>query len=188
MRAVVAIALLLAFPPAGGAQTFVEVAGGSNELPPAPGSGTYSHGFSARASIGRELDSRFSLRLDAFTSTFSRTDSTQFFPPCAFPGCSQSYYNVQHHSFGAAGLTVNGLMNLDPRGLFYLIVGTGAIDAFGRTPSGYNEVHLAASGGGGVSVPIGARMRLVIEAQFRGLLGASSVTPWVLPLTIGVRY
>ena len=187
-RALVALSLTLAFPHATRAQTFVEVAGGSNELPPAPGSGSYSHGFNARASIGRELDSRFSLRLDAFTSTFTRADSTQFFPPCAFPGCTQSYYSVQHQSFGAAGLTMNGLMNLDPRGVFYLIAGTGVIDAFGHTPSGYNELHLAASGGAGIAVPIGVRMRLVVEAQFRGLLGASSVTPWVLPLTIGVRY
>jgi hypothetical protein len=188
IRALATIALVLAFPHASRAQTFVEVAGGSNELPSAPGNGAYSHGFNARASIGRELDSRFSLRLDAFTSTFSRADSTQLFPPCAFPGCTQSYYNVQHQSFGAAGLTMNGLMNLDPRGLFYLIAGTGVVDAFGHTPSGSNEFHLAASGGAGIAVPIGARMRVVVEAQFRGLLGASSVTPWVLPLTIGVRY
>jgi hypothetical protein len=162
------------------AQTFVEFGGGWNYLAPAPAGDSYSRGLNIRASIGRQIAPNFRWRIDAFTSQFDH--NVQFYPPCAFPACTRPYYNAQ--SVGIAGLTANGLMNVDPRGIFYVIGGTGLYEVYGPA----TELHLGVSAGAGIAVPVGARLRAVVEAHCHGLLGATSGPPWLVPFTVGLRY
>jgi hypothetical protein len=127
------------------------------------------------------------LRLDAFVSQHGTKDSTEVFPPCAFPGC-QPLWTFNRRTDGVAGLMLNGIVELDPRGFVYLVGGAGVDDAFGRTSANYNETHLAGSFGAGFTVPIGARLRAVLEAQLHGMFGPTKGTPWFVPITVGVRY
>jgi hypothetical protein len=83
---------------------------------------------------------------------------------------------------------MNGIVELDPRGIFYLIGGAGLEEAFGHGIRNYNETHLAALFGAGFAVPIGKRLRAVLEGQFHQTFGATAGTPWFVPVTIGVRY
>jgi hypothetical protein len=181
-------ACLLACPRPTGAQTFVEFAGGWNYVGPAPtpGSESYTHGFNVRASIGRPISSRLLLRLDAFTSRFDETTTTYTYPPgpCAFGVACTPIPSYVVQSQGVAGLTANGLVNVDPRGMFYLVGGAGVYDTYGG-PARWN---LGASAGAGISVPINTRLHLVVEARFHQLLGATYGPLRVLPITVGLRY
>jgi hypothetical protein len=183
-RIALGLGCLLASAPPARAQTFVELGGGWNHVSPAPSGDSYGPGFNARASIGRQLAPHFLVRLDAFTISGQSKDSVQFYPPCAFPGCTRSYYNYTTQSFGIAGLTVNGLVNVDSRGIFYAIGGAGIYDV--SRPA--TELHLGVSAGAGIAVPLGARLRAVVEARWHGLLGATAGPPWLVPITVGLRW
>ncbi len=169
-----------------GAQTFVEFAGGWNYVGPAPAQAyeTYSHGFNLRASIGRPLTSRFLLRFDAFTSQFDEKTTTYAFPPCLFAGPCTAIPSYVFQSEGVAGLTANGLLNLDPRGVFYAVAGAGLYDTYG----GPAKLNIGVSAGAGISVPINTRLHVVVEARFHDLLGATYGPLRVLPITVGLRY
>jgi hypothetical protein len=172
---------------AAAAQTIVEVGGGSTyrkDLPPNDG---YTLGFNARVSVGKRLSDHTMLRLDAFVSQHDSKDSTEIFPPCAFPGC-HPLWNINRLTDGVAGLMLNGIVELDPRGIVYLVGAAGVDEAYGRTSTAYSETHLAGSFGAGFTVPIGPRLRAVLEAQLHGVFGQTRGTPWFVPITVGLRY
>ena len=162
------------------AHTFLELGGGWNYPAPAAFGDNYSHGYSARASIGREIAPRLLVRLDAFRSQFDH--NVQFYPPCAFPGCTHAYFSTE--SATITGVTANGLLSVDPRGILYVTAGAGFYDAYLRG----NELHAGASAGAGLAVPLGARLRAVVEARYHALLGATNGPPWIVPITVGLRY
>ena len=176
----IGLGCLLSFAPPALAQTFVEFGGGWNLMTAAPSGDYYSRGISIRASLGRQIAPNLGWRIDLFTSEFDH--NVQFYPPCAFPGCTHPYYNAQ--SVSVDGLTANGMVNVDPRGVFYVIGGAGLYDL--RGPA--TELHLGASVGAGIAVPVSARLRAVVEVRWHGVLGATAGPPSLVPLTVGLRF
>ena len=175
-----ALVCLLAIPATVSAQTIVELAGGWNYLGTGPLGVPYTHGWTARVSVGPQLASNFLLRIDGILSQF--VDSVQFFPPCAFPGCSHAYYNAE--TVNIVGVVANGTLNVDRRGIFYLIGGVGAYDVNARD----HDLHMGLSAGAGIAVPVGAGLRAVAEARWNGLLGGTTGPSWFAPITFGLRY
>jgi len=166
--------------PAASAQTFVELGGGWTYLAPAPAGESYSRGFNIRASVGRQIAPHFRWRIDAFRSEFDAT--RQYYPPCPPPGCTHLYYETR--SVSVTGLTANGLVNVDPRGVVYVTGGAGLYAADATS----SELHLGVSAGAGIAVPLGARLRAVVEGRWHGLLGATDGPPWLVPITVGLRF
>ncbi len=117
----VAVSVLLPFagPVAAPAQTFWGLAGGLNYAGPVPASAQmderFTHGFAAQASLGRELSSRFGVRLDALVSQFAFQQQPfdtvfciQIIPsPCGPPAGFVK-------PVGVAGLVANGVVTVDP--------------------------------------------------------------------------
>jgi hypothetical protein len=95
---------------------------------------------------------------------------------------------VTRRTTSVAGLTVNGIAEVDRRGIFYFIGGMGPEEVFGHGNANFTETHLGIAFGTGVAVPIGKRLRGVLEAQLHTELGPTAGTPWFVPLTIGLRY
>jgi hypothetical protein len=178
--------VLLASPSAARAQVFYEFGGGWNYFARAPDGDLgdrYTHGFSIRASAGRQLAPAFRLRIDAFVSFFGDTVFGVVPPPNQPP--------VHVLSVRVAGLMANGLLNVDPRGILYLIGGAGLYDAYlGRRHLGdYPDtgMQVGISGGAGIAVPVGRGYRVFIEASYHSF---SVTTPpsWMLPITVGLRF
>lgn len=161
-------------------QTFVEFAGGWTSMVSAPPGDYYTRGISIRASVGSQIAPNLGWRIDLFTSEFDH--NVQFYPPCAFPGCTHPYYNAQ--SVSVDGLTANAMVNVDARGIFYVIGGAGLYDL--RGPA--SELHLGASLGAGIAVPVSTRLRAVVEARWHGVAGATAGPPWLVPITFGLRF
>lgn len=162
------------------AQTIVEVGAGWNYPGTGPFGLPYTRGWTARVSVGPQLAQNFLLRIDATMSQFR--DSVQFSPPCPSPGCTHAYYNAE--SVNVLGVVANGILNLDRRGIFYLIGGVGAYDVNARD----HALHVGLSGGAGIAMPIGARLRAVAEARWNGLVGNTTGPSWFAPVTFGLRY
>ena len=162
------------------AQTFIELGAGWSSISAAPVGQVYDGGFNLRASIGRPVTSRVSVRLDLFINSF--TDKTQLFPPCPYPGCTQNYY--AESSGGEGGLTANALVNVDPRGIFYLTGGTGLYDLY----FGPARLRWGVSAGAGVAVPVGKSVRIFAEARDHVLLGGDHGPSKLIPVTVGVRW
>jgi hypothetical protein len=167
------------------AQAFLELGGGWSYMAPAPASQNYSRSYDIRASIGQRLSRDVLLRFDAVVNQFDETvPYISHFnnPGCPIPSCSIQYYD--RHNNGVAGLTANAIANLDARGFLYVIAGAGIYDTYGGTP----RLSTGVSAGGGVTVPLHARLRLFVEARSHFLLGANEQPPWVAPITIGLRW
>jgi hypothetical protein len=166
------------------AQVFVEIVGGSNIVPTFPSGPIYAGGFNVRASFGWKVASNFSWRFDAFTSQFDAKDDISY--PCPPFGCPASaHLNSEHVN----GLTADGLVNLDDRGVFYLIAGAGVYDVSNVSVPDAERFHFGVSAGAGIAVPMGPRLRGVIEGRWHGLLGDMQAGPtWLMPITIGLRY
>src|SRR6185312_6027485 len=94
--------------------------------PLAPQVDTYGHAVNGRVSIGRTVAPRVRVRFDALGLQFDQ--NVQYFPPCPAPGCTRSYYRAQSNDI--VGVIGNGLLDVDRRGIFYLIGGAGAYGAF----------------------------------------------------------
>jgi hypothetical protein len=178
------VGCLIVWPSPIRAQTFVELAGGWNDIGPAPEYASYSHGFNVRGSIGRQITPRFLLRFDGFTSQFDETITTYVYPPCAQGVvCNAIPYSVVQ-SQRIAGLAANGLANVDSRGILYVVGGAGLYDTYG----GSARWNIGVSAGAGIAVPISGRLHAVVEAKFHDLLGATYGPPWLMPITVGLRY
>lgn len=163
-----------------GAPWFMELAGGWNYSAPAAPGDNYSRGNALRASIGREIAPHVLLRFDAARSAFDH--NVQFYPPCAPPGCSGPFFFTQTAIVSSA--TANLLVGADPRGVVYFTAGAGIYDAELHD----QETHLGASVGAGIAIPIRGRLRAVVEGRYHALVGATNGPPWILPVTIGLRY
>jgi hypothetical protein len=164
------------------AQMFVELAGGLNYVPTLPSGAIYASGSNVRASIGWKVASNFSWRIDAFTSQFDSKDNSPL--PCPSFGCPPSaYINSEHVN----GLTASGLVSVDPRGIFYVIGGAGLYDVNNEGLT-VTERHFGVSAGAGITVPMGSRLRAVVEARWHGLLGNPPGPTWLVPITVGLRY
>jgi hypothetical protein len=169
----------LVCPASAGAQAFVELGGGWNYVAPVA-SVASSNGSNVRASIGWQVAPNFRWRIDAFTSQFDA--KTALALPCPSFGCAASAY-IQSERVN--GLTVNGLVDLDPRGILYLTGGAGLYDVQPRTPE---EWHPGVSAGAGIALPVAPHLRAVVEARWHGVLGATYGPAWLVPITIGLRY
>ena len=178
----VCAAALIAWTSPAFAQSFVEFAGGSNYVHArAPQSGSiYGHGFTVRGSYGYRVNPAIALRFDGDYTQFE--NKIRLYPPCPTAGCPHAFYDTESNFLG--GLSVNGIANLDHRGLSYVIAGAGA--GFHDEPS--YEWHLRAVAGAGLAIPAGERLRVVAEARWVGLAGGSLTTSWLIPLTLGIRY
>jgi Outer membrane protein beta-barrel domain len=174
-------ALICARPVSG--QTFVELGGGWSYVAPTPSGQAYSAGANLRASIGREVTPNFRLRLDALWNQFD--DRTQVFAnyPCPSTGCAQTSYTSQQWST-VVGLTGNGVLNVDPRGILYVVGGAGVYDVNGIA----GEIHVGVSAGAGITVPVSVHMRAFAEGTWHGLLGNTAGPSRFLPVTFGFRF
>jgi hypothetical protein len=164
------------------AQTFVEVGGGWNYVPLHPsttGNVLRPHGFNLRGAIGRVITPRVRVRVDAFTVQFNDKIPVYPYQPCSSLDCAP----VQHEAYYAgsvSGVAANGLVNIDPHGVVYLVGGVGLFSA--------NELHLGVSAGAGLTVPVGLRLRGFAEARWIGPFNRRAVASWAVPITVGLRY
>lgn len=164
------------------AQMFVELGGGWNYVPTLPTGANYLSGSNVRASIGWTVAPNFRWRIDASTNQFDSKDNRPL--PCPTFGCSPSDYI---NSGRVNGLTASGLVGVDPRGIFYVIGGAGLYDVNNASLT-VTERHFGISAGAGVALPIGSRLRGVVEARWQGLLGDPPGPSWFMPITVGLRY
>jgi hypothetical protein len=177
---VVGCMLTVASPASG--QAFFELGAGWSYLaaPVAQQVGTYSHAVSGRVSIGRKVTPSLRARFDAVGVQFDQ--NVQYFPPCPAPGCTRSYYRRQSNSI--VGMIGNGVLDVDPHGILYLIGGTGVYAA--SVPSA--EWHLGVSGGAGIAVPVRTDLHVFVEAAGHHLFGRTAGPSHFVPITIGLRY
>ena len=178
--AAVWLGCLLLWPAQARAQTFVELGAGLNYVAPVPSNASYGSGSNLRASIGWQVAPNFRWRIDAFSSQFDVKPKVNL--PCPASGCSGPGYSFQ--SERVSGVTANGLVNVDMRGIFYVIGGAGLYNVHAQT----TDWLFGVSAGAGIAVPMGSRLRAVVEARWHGLLGATSGPPWLVPITVGFRY
>lgn len=180
--AAVGLGCLFVCPAPARAQMFVELAGGWNYVPTLPSGAIYASGSNVRASIGWKVAPNFRWRIDAFTSQFDSKDNSRI--PCPSFGCSPSdYVNAER----VDGLTASGLVSVDPRGIFYVIGGAGLYDV-NNAGLTVPERHFGVSAGAGITVPMGSRLRAVVEARWHDLLGNPPGPTWLVPITVGLRY
>jgi hypothetical protein len=69
-----------------------------------------------------------------------------------------------------------------------VIGGVGLYDAYrsaGRSEAGLRG---GVSAGAGIAVSVAARLRVLVEARYHDVLGATTQPPWIVPITIGVRF
>ena len=161
---------------------FFELGGGSNYAQTLGSGPTYVSGYNLRASIGWKVASNFSWRIDAFTNDFESKDNYNY--PCPTFGCPAS---VHLHDERVNGLIASGLVNFDPRGIFYMIGGAGfyGVNNVSVTVS---ETHFGLSAGAGIAVPMGSSLRGVVEARWLNLYGETAGPTWFVPITLGVRF
>jgi len=179
---VMALVLLLACASPLSAQIFVEGGGGWNYVPLPPsttGNVLRPHGFNLRAAIGRSVTPRIRVRVDAFTIRFNDKIPVYPYQPCSSLDCTP-VENKAHYEGNVSGVAATGLVNVDPRGVFYLVGGAGLFSA--------NELHLGVTAGAGLAIPIGARLRAFAEARWIGPFSTRAVAPSIVPITVGLRY
>lgn len=157
--------------------------------------GSTTQGVAIQASVGRQYKGRLGWRIDAFASEFDLTQPSDWAgvmcvanpPPGTCCGiCPLS--NTKGH-VGLTGISANQFVGLTPQAFLlgaYLIWGA-EVDYFYRHPNAQGTVCLGASAGGGVTLPVGGRLRAFVEARYHGLINAPSQLGWLVPLTAGLR-
>jgi hypothetical protein len=131
-----------------------------------------------RASIGWQISPEFSWRIDLFTNQFDVT--SHVVAPCPSFGCLMN----APHSESVSGLTANGLLNLDSRGIAYLIGGAGLY----HVQTADADWGFGLSAGAGIAVPVAPHVRVFAEAAWHGLLGLTPGPSSIVPITIGLRF
>jgi len=159
---------------------FVELGAGLNVVSPGPSGVSYSTGTNLQGSIGWLVEPKIRLRVDVLTSQFDVTSTVNL--PCVSTGCTGPGYSF--HSESVNGLTANVLGDLDARGILYVVGGAGLYDVHTQS----KELLFGISAGAGIAIPMGTRLRAVVEARWHGLLGGSSGPTWLMPITVGLRY
>jgi hypothetical protein len=178
--AAVALGCLFVIPAPARAQMFVELGAGLNFISPVPSGVSYGSGSNLQASIGWKVEPKIRLRVDVLTSQFDVKAMVN--TPCQSFGCSGPVFSF--HSESVNGVTANILADVDARGILYLIGGAGLYDVHTQS----TERLIGVSAGAGIAVPMGSRLRGVVEARWHGLLGATSGPAWLVPITVGLRY
>jgi hypothetical protein len=176
-----AMCLVAGASPARG-QGFYELGAGWNFVasPPASSPNKFTSGLELRGSIGQVLAPRMRLRFDANAMLFGLEQPIAV--PCPSVGCPHPFYT--DYTRGVVGLTANGLLSLDPRGIVYVIGGAGVYDANVYD----NSLRAGVSAGAGLAIPIGPRHRAVVEAAWHGLAPAGAGPRWLAPVTVGLRF
>ncbi|MHB0962990.1 MAG: hypothetical protein ACYC5V_07280 [Gemmatimonadaceae bacterium] len=176
-----------------GAQVFVEGGGGWNHVPPHPattGSVFRPHGFNLRAAVGRVITPRVRVRVEAFTIQFNDKIPVYTYLPCV-SYCAPVDHEARYEG-NASGVAATGLVNVDSRGVFYVVGGAGLFfnaDAISRFDASLmSELRLGVVAGAGLTVPIGGRLRGFAEARWNGPFGNRAVAPWIVPVIVGLRY
>jgi hypothetical protein len=159
---------------------FVELGAGLNFVSPVPSGVSYGSGSNLQASIGWRVEPKIRLRVDLLTSQFDVKEMVN--TPCSSFGCSGPVFSF--HSESVNGVTANILADVDARGILYLIGGAGLYDVHTQT----TERHFGVSAGAGIAVPMGSRLRGVVEARWHSLFGATAGPTWLMPITVGLRY
>ncbi len=189
-----AMAVLIALASPLRAQLFVEGGGGWNYVPLHPGTTgnvLRPHGINLRAAIGRAITPRVRVRVEAFTIRFNDQIMVYEYQPCASFDCAPGDHEARYEG-KIGGAAATGLVNVDRRGLFYLVGGAGlffdanAVFDFGVPLK--SELRLGVVAGAGFTVPIGGRLRGFAEARWNGPFGNRAVAPWIVPVTVGLRY
>ncbi len=180
MNRTLTLALLLACASPLRGQMFVEGAGGSNVVMPEQAHGDFwSTGYNLRASVGRVVTPRVSVRLDAYSLfQFERKVEVRMYQPCATDFCSTVNYAFDEGR--VVGAAANALFNIDARGIVYAIGGA--------TLFRNNGLRLGVLAGAGIAVPVGPRLRAVAEARVLGPLSHRAAHHSIVPITIGFRY
>ena len=162
-------------------QTFVEIGGGWNEVMPKEAHGDFwATGYNLRASIGRAVTPRLGVRVDAFTLfQFEPNVPIDQYQPCSTSSCTATHHDAIDDG-RVVGAAANGLVNIDRRGIVYVIGGA----ALFRN----NEMHLGVLAGAGLAVPLGVKLRAVAEARWLGPLSSRGLNRSMLPITIALRY
>ncbi len=172
------VALAWASPAAG--QSFAQFGGGPSVLPSTGASGPYLSGLNFAVSLGWDLDSSSTVRVDGTVALY-HTRSTLALP-CPSTGCTGG--PAYAYDDGAlTGLGVHWTWDVAPNGLVYLLAGGGL---YANTYRG-TEVDIGISGGAGVAAPVAPRTRLFAEARWLELGRRNQSTPWLVPITIGLR-
>ena len=179
MGVAVLLGCLFVCPAPARAQTFVELGGGWNVFPTVPTGESAFSGSTFRASVGWQASPKFRWRIDATTYHFdsNRGGVTPIYP-CPSFGCGGD------QSERVNGLSANGLVSLDSRGILYVIGGAGLYSVTFLT----TDWRAGVSAGAGIAVPVASRLRVVLEARWNVLLGTTYGPPGLVPITIGFRY
>lgn len=176
----IGLGCLCVFAPSVGAQTFIELGAGLNEVASAPTGAISSHGWNLRVSIDQQFSQRFLVRIDASASELNYR--VPFAATCPTTGCGGQPY--MGGTVDIAGLSANGVLNIDPRGILYAVGGPGLYNVHNRTA----DLNVGVSAGAGITMPIGARLRAVVEARGQHLFGPTPAPSWLVPITVGLRY
>jgi hypothetical protein len=187
MGALCHLALLLGLSTAAAAQTYYGIAGGLSYAGPADLLGTGGQGFAAQASLGRELSSRFAMRVDALTSQFAFQQRQIAGYLCAYRSPCGPPPVV--NTVGVVGLVASGVATVDPPEspvLMYLIAGAGTYYCYDH-PSAAGVVRMGVSAGAGFSVHVGPP-RLFVEGRYHDLFRAPSQPTWLVPVVFGIRF
>ncbi len=190
----VGLVALIAFASPLPAQIFVEGGGGWNYVPLHPGTTgnvLRPHGINLRVAIGRAITPRVRVRVEAFTIRFNDEILMYAYQPCASFDCPPVQHEARYEG-KIGGAAATGLVNVDRRGVLYMVGGAGlffdanAVFDFGVPLK--SELRLGVVAGAGLSVPIGGRLRGFAEARWNGPFGNRMVAPWIVPVTVGLRY
>lgn len=102
--------------------------------------------------------------------------------PCPSSGCPHPFYD--DHTRGVAALTANALFAVDSRELLYLIGCLGVYDIETQV----NSLHIGASAGVGIGLPVGPHNRVFIEATWHGVTPSENGPGWFAPVGLGFRF
>ena len=160
------------------AQSFVELGGGWNYFGSTTSGASYFDGSNFRASFGWQVAPKFRWRIDAATYQFDANHGVVFLYPCPSFGCGGD------QSARVNGLTANGLVSLDSRGIFYVIGGAGLYSVTLQT----TDWRAGVSAGAGIAIPVASQLRVVVETRWHSLFGPAPGPRWLVPITIGLRY
>ena len=179
MGVAVWLGCLFACPAPAHSQSFVELGGGWNYFGSTNSGASPFNGSNFRASIGWQVAPKFRWRIDATTYQFDRNQAgvTPVYP-CPSFGCGGD------QSERVNGLSANGLVSLDSRGILYVTGGAGLYSVTLQT----TDWRAGVSVGAGIAVPVASQLRVVVETRLHRLIGAVYGPQWLMPITIGFRY
>lgn len=180
LAAAVAMAGVLSVPAS--AQVYLEFSGGWNHVPrqsSASGSVLDAHGSNVRGAVGKQVGPRFSLRVEVGAARFNDPVSLVSYSNCATTSCGSSA-QASEYSGNVTSTFVTAALSTNTRVEGFLFAGVGAVTASGT--------HQGATFGTGLALPLHRRLKAVLDARWIGPLSSRAVAPWIVPVSIGLRY